>query len=176
MAEKKSNKSRSAKTEKQRQKLSEGMIIALIGLLGTIIVAILGSPLAERWLNPSPTATATSVLHLDEISVLKWNIGTTCSSRRAPSVRIYGLTISGGLPPYTFQFVNGNTTVSSQAVNLRNNVFPYEILFDNPITITVETDTYLDVSIKSNTIDGNPSWKDDLFFSSSAPDCTNTIP
>ena len=177
MAEKKSNKSRNAKPEKQRRKLSEGMIIALIGLIGTIIVAILGSPIAERWINPAPTATATSVLHLSEISVSKWNIFTTCSSSgKAPFVWINGVTISGGLPPYTFECSNGNTMLSSQAVNLKSNTFPYEILFDSPINITVRTNIFLDVSIRSNTLDGNPSLKDKLFFSSSAPECTQTVP
>jgi hypothetical protein len=49
--------------KRSRKQLDTMIVVALIGLAGTIIAALLASPLLERWLSPEPTveATATSV-------------------------------------------------------------------------------------------------------------------
>jgi TIR domain-containing protein len=45
---------------KSSRKLNTAIIVALIGLVGTIIAALLGSPVIEKWFSPAPITTATS--------------------------------------------------------------------------------------------------------------------
>jgi hypothetical protein len=41
------------------RRLDPTIIVALIGLVGTVIAALLASPLLERWLSPQPSAVHT---------------------------------------------------------------------------------------------------------------------
>jgi hypothetical protein len=45
------------KKEKLPRKPNIAIIVALIGLAGTIVVTLLGPPLIEKWLSPAPSAT-----------------------------------------------------------------------------------------------------------------------
>ena len=49
-------------TKGTNKRLDPAIVVALIGLAGTVIAAFLASPLLERWLAPAPTATNPSVL------------------------------------------------------------------------------------------------------------------
>jgi hypothetical protein len=44
-----------------KKRLDPAILVAVIGLIGTIIAALLASPLLEKWLSASPTATDTAV-------------------------------------------------------------------------------------------------------------------
>lgn len=63
MTDKNSSKPSNAATNHKSNKMSDPVKIALIGLIGTIITALLGSTLIDRWFpsisDPTPTATYT---------------------------------------------------------------------------------------------------------------------
>jgi len=42
------------------RRLDPMIIVALIGLMGTIVAALIASPLLEKWLSQSPSATETT--------------------------------------------------------------------------------------------------------------------
>jgi hypothetical protein len=46
------------KSKDYRKRLDPIIVVALIGLAGTIIAALLASPLLDRWLSPAPTQTS----------------------------------------------------------------------------------------------------------------------
>jgi len=50
---------RVAKSASKSRKMDTAIVVALIGVVGTIIAALLGSPLIEKWLAPAPVPTAT---------------------------------------------------------------------------------------------------------------------
>ena len=52
---------RSNKNTDKNRRLDPAIIVALIGLTGTIIAALLASPLLERWFAAGPTPDATSI-------------------------------------------------------------------------------------------------------------------
>jgi hypothetical protein len=52
---------RSHKNTDKNRRLDPAIIVALIGLTGTIIAALLASPLLERWFAAGPTPVATLV-------------------------------------------------------------------------------------------------------------------
>ena len=51
---------RSKKNADSKRRLDRTIVVALIGLVGTIIAALLASPLLERWLAGSPSVTETT--------------------------------------------------------------------------------------------------------------------
>lgn len=57
MTPKRSSKTSNSKPKKRSLKLSEGIIIALIGLIGTILASFFGSPLIEKMFSLGPAAT-----------------------------------------------------------------------------------------------------------------------
>jgi hypothetical protein len=76
MAENKPSKTSVAKAKKRRRMLSEGVIIALIGLTGTIIAAILSSPLLEKQASPVSTLQPVFPSQTSELSLTLQNVFT----------------------------------------------------------------------------------------------------
>jgi hypothetical protein len=59
---------RSNKTTDKNKRLDPAIVVALIGLAGTIIAALLASPLLERLFSAGPTPSATSAQGLNGIT------------------------------------------------------------------------------------------------------------
>jgi hypothetical protein len=69
-----------------KKRLDPMIVVALIGLVGTIIAALLASPLIENWGSPQPTVPVSPFSQTNTIDLIGNNI-------RAPSRRF----ISGNL-------------------------------------------------------------------------------
>lgn len=66
----------SEKTERSK-KVDTAIIVAVIGLIGTLIAALLGSPVLTKWLQPAPAPTPTSPSGATLIFSQDFESGTT---------------------------------------------------------------------------------------------------
>jgi len=71
IAQKSQTEKLKSSSTKTRRKSNTAIIVALIGLAGTIIAALLGSPIIEKWFSPAlvPTEVATSTVTLTSLPV-----------------------------------------------------------------------------------------------------------
>jgi formylglycine-generating enzyme required for sulfatase activity len=70
-----------------RPKLDANLTIALIGLVGTLIAGLLGSPLIEKWFSPA-TPSSTQIIQTVNTQELRISVPTVSSSTETPSSAI----------------------------------------------------------------------------------------
>jgi hypothetical protein len=127
--------------------------------------------------SPSPTVSKPPIVTVAplvlDIKVQQWNIETECKSPYATMIRIVGIIIYGGLPPFYVQMEYEDGTVLD-----RKQIAPASLIISPNLykasiipSIDVIPDKWILVTIKSNASDGQPSWTGKLFFPSESPDC-----
>jgi hypothetical protein len=104
---------RSKKNTKTRR-LDPMIVVALIGLAGTIVAALLASPLLEKWIPPPSSVTETLTASPIETSALPAGTSTAGSQVVSKSIRL-NETVTGTLyydEPGIWIFNDGPATVT----------------------------------------------------------------
>lgn len=128
----------------------------------SIFVVDNATPSPEGLPTPSKTSTPSGTITTPiPLLVIQWNIKYDCKNNA--TVPIIGVTISGGLPPYEIIFAQNDKIISSTLD------YPIDgkVSFSEPIV--VNAGSYVHVTIRSGTIDGNPQWSGDLYFPLTPP-------
>lgn len=173
-----------------------GLIVAIIALLVICVVAIIAliinpSPpnhpptptaslvteTATTFTEPSPIPTGTTVPTLPPtisptvMEIQKWKITYVCNGTSTPGVQITGIVISGGIPPYWIEaFYSDGTTFSKRKTSIVvTDTLVTEVRIDQPIGVS--SGRRIKVVITSDTQDGKPELRQDLYFSPKESGC-----
>lgn len=116
-----------------------------------------------------PSSLSTPIVIID-ITVEDWQIERSkCVNITRSWVKLLGLEIMGGVPPYKLRIEQKGELVYENVVDIVPESQPTKIVFSSPIT--VNTGSFINVTINSNTNDGKPIWQDRLFFYYFDPMC-----
>ena len=102
---------------------------------------------------------------LTEIIVWDWRVNRLdCIEEKREWIEIRGIEISGGVPPYKFEFKQKEILLYSEVIGPPENTFTFknEILFG--ASFHVSTGSPINVKITSTTLDESPYWIGELFY------------
>lgn len=116
-----------------------------------------------------PPSPSTPIV-ITDITVGDWQIERSkCVNITRSWVKLVGVEIMGGVPPYKLRIEQKDALIYENVVDIVPESQPSRIIFSSPIT--VNTGSFINVTINSNTNDGKPIWHDRLFFYYFDPMC-----